>query len=91
MQSTGLFAELLLGGIQASIWVLLILSTVIDVSALKTKLIGLDKWATVLLPPFLGAWYTLGVVCDRIANLVDVLIRPKVRLLRFKWFKHRVD
>ncbi len=71
MSTTLLFAELLIIGLQATIWLFLL---VVDIwgyrwlSNLQT--IGLSDWQTVIVVLALSFVYVLGIVFDRIADLV---------------------
>ena len=69
MTTTALFAEMLVGGVEALIWVALIAISIARPSNADAKaILALKDWATPVTPVLLGVAYALGIVVDRVAD-----------------------
>lgn len=79
MKTTQLFVELIIIGIGAAIWLLLILISFLD---LPLGSLSLQNINAIILTPFLGVVYVLGIVLDRISyqlfDKVDKKRRDKI-------------
>lgn len=68
MTTTAVFAEILVGGLEALIWVALIALSIarqkIDVDTMSK----MHDWAAPVVPVVLAVAYTLGIVVDRVAD-----------------------
>ena len=71
MNTTLLFAELLIIGLQASLWLFLLALLSFGVNWLQSlKAIGLADWQTVIVVVALSIVYVIGIIVDRLADLV---------------------
>lgn len=68
MDTTLLFAELLIAGTQVTFWLLILLLTLFGYSWIQVQ--GLADWQSLVVVLFLAFSYTLGVVFDRFADAV---------------------
>ena len=68
MNTTLLFAELLIFGIQVSVWLSLIILTLFGASWVNIS--GIADWQNIVAVAFLAFCYALGVVFDRFADTV---------------------
>jgi len=83
MSTTLLFAELLIIGLQATIWLSLLIVDIWGYKWLSAfQNIGLSDWQTVIVVLALSFIYVLGIIFDRVADLVfsgwDKRIRDKI-------------
>ena len=78
MATTAVFAEILLVGVQALIWIALAAMIVVGpekVTALEWE--ALDSWSALLSFVALGLAYAAGVVVDKLADVFfEALVRP---------------
>ena len=79
MATTAIFAEILIVGLQATIWIGLVLAGVIDLQV--GDLSSLNGWENLITVMVLASAYALGIVVDRLADSVfdpfDRRIRDK--------------
>ena len=69
MTTTAVFAEILVGGVEALIWVALVALTIAQPSKADYEAIGkLHVWAAPIAPVLLVLAYALGIVVDRVAD-----------------------
>ncbi len=73
MTSTAIFAEILVVGLQATVWLALLCLLIADqngvhVGAITARLSGLKEWAALITTFVIGFAYTLGIIVDRIAD-----------------------
>ncbi len=94
MSTTALFAEVLIIGIQASAWILLLLLTWVgsDRAYLwgclaKESIKGFEPLATLSL---LAGAYALGIIADSFAILMYYLLRPERHLQKIAWLNQRM-
>jgi|YNPNPStandDraft_1061719.scaffolds.fasta_scaffold104357_2 hypothetical protein len=83
MSTTLLFAELLIIGLQATIWLSLIVVNIWGYKWLSAlQAVGLSDWQTVIVVLALSFVYVLGIIIDRVADLIfsgwDKRIREKI-------------
>ena len=71
MNTTLLFAELLIVGLQASVWLFLLALVVFGTNWLQAlSAFGLADWQTVIVVIGLSIVYVLGIIIDRLADLI---------------------
>jgi len=71
MNTTLLFVELLVTGLQSSVWVFILLITVYGYGWLQSlDFQKISDWDTLLTVFFLSFSYTLGIIMDRAADMV---------------------
>ena len=73
MTSTAIFAEILVVGLQATVWLTLLCLWIADVNgipvgSITARLGRLKEWATLITTFVLGFAYTLGIIVDRLAD-----------------------
>ena len=66
MATTALFAEILVIGFQAAVWVALLTLSVFGAD--RVPLDSLREWQAILIIPLLSAVYAIGVLVDRVAD-----------------------
>ena len=83
MNTTLLFAELLITGLHTGLWLLLLALNIFGLDWLQSLLSkGVSEWATAILVSLLAVFYIFGIVFDRFADFVffrwDKKIREKI-------------
>ena len=91
MSTTVLFVELLVVGIQAFAWIALVIVGLSGPSPLDTLLsFGSDhQWLAIILFSVVG--YTTGIVVDRAADVLFLVLAPKTLLLRVPFIARWAD
>lgn len=80
MNTTLLFAELLIIGLQASVWLFLLALVVFGTNWLQAlSTLGLADWQTAIVVIALSIVYVLGIIIDRLADLVFARWDKKIR------------
>ena len=84
MTSTAIFAEILVVGLQATVWVALLCLLIADlngvhVGGITARLGALKEWATLITTFVIGFAYTLGIIVDRIADSLWSWINDALR------------
>jgi hypothetical protein len=82
MNTTLIFAELLIIGLQASIWLFLVVLAIFGTNWIQgLATFGIADWQTVIVVVAISIVYVLGVIVDRLADLVftrwDIKIREQ--------------
>lgn len=77
MSTTTLFVELLIIGIEALVWVLLLVGSLTDVSLVCVieKLKGWSGYSALITVMFLAVAYTLGILVDRASDIFYKLVQ----------------
>lgn len=79
MNTTLLFAELLIIGLQAGIWVFLLALNIFGVTWInQVQQTGLSDWQTIIVAILLSVFYVLGIIVDRLADAAFVLWNKKI-------------
>jgi len=87
MNTTSIFFEILVVGIQASLWIFLGLGS-FDIVPLKNmNFADIKEWLTLLLPVLFCLCYTLGIVIDRLADALCMLYSPEKNLFKIEVFR----
>ena len=90
MSTTAIFVELLIAGMQASVWVTLFVISITGYDWVSYTLSELKGWVVLVTAILFAVWYTLGIVVDQLANVfVTIIINPKKLLLKFRWVNQR--
>jgi len=80
MNTTLLFAELLIIGLQASLWLFVLMLVVFGVNWLQAlATIGLADWQTVIVVIALSIIYVIGIIVDRLADFAFTAWDRKMR------------
>ncbi|HRQ40178.1 MAG TPA: hypothetical protein PLD25_19885 [Chloroflexota bacterium] len=84
MNTTNIFVEILIVGIQASVWTILLVLSIFGVDWLPNSWSSLNNWNALVTIIVLATWYTLGIISDRIASvLFSGFANPKKTLQKF--------
>lgn len=83
MTSTTIFAEILVVGLQAAVWLGLLFLLIADLKGINTKAVldiavGLKEWAFLITVFVIGLAYTLGIVVDRLADSAVSYLEEKL-------------
>ncbi len=89
MSTTSVFAELLIVGIQTSVWIILLIFSFVGYDWATTLLPKMKDWAILTTIIVVAIWYTLGIIIDRLANAFFVVFNPKDILLRGRWIRRK--
>ncbi len=83
MSTTVIFVEILITGIQASIWIALLVFAIFGAQWLPNLFVTAKDWVSLITVFVFAIWYSLGIVFDRVAGLIfDNFLKPKELLLR---------
>lgn len=82
MTSTAIFAEILVVGLQAMVWLVMLCLWIADlkgipVGSIGGRLGGLKEWAALITTFVLGFAYTLGIIVDRLADSISTGIERR--------------
>lgn len=91
MTTTSLFTEILISGIQGSIWVTLIVTGILGYDWLLASLTQLEKWITLVTILVLAFWYTLGIIIDRFSYGLFALLNPVPIVKKIKWLSRQAQ
>lgn len=82
MNTTAFFVEILVIGIQSSIWVALMVAALLGYDWFPAAKPFLDSWSGLLTIVIMALCYTLGIVVDRLADAIFTIVSPKQLLLK---------
>ena len=91
MSTTTVFVELLITGIQASAWVMMLVIAAVGYEWIFNLLPQLEKWVSLVSIIVFTFWYSLGIIMDRLANIFLLVFRPGALLLNSSWIKRKTD
>lgn len=91
MSTTSILVEILIIGMQAVIWVALLVLSLFGYRWLPDAAVSIKGWEPVVSIFGLGLCYCLGIFVDRAADCLTVLYHPGDTLLRFAWIKRHAD
>ena len=84
MNTTLLFAELLIIGLQAAVWIFILLLNVFGIGWVQMLQAGnLANWQTAILIVLLSVFYVIGVIIDRAADALFSGWERKLSRIRF--------
>ena len=89
MSTTTVFVELLITGIQASVWVMMLVITIAGYERIINLLPQLEKWISLVSIIVFAFWYSLGIIIDRLANIFSMIFRPGALLLKNSWIRQK--
>lgn len=83
MTSTTIFAEILVVGLQAAIWLGLLLLLIADfkggnIEAVLRLMTSFKEWAALITAFMLGLAYALGIIVDRLADSASSLLEKQI-------------
>ena len=87
MNTTAIFVELLVIGIQTSLWVAVLVATFEPSFLAAMDFSKLEKWEGLVTAGVFATCYSLGILVDRLADVLFLLTRPSRLLLRGSWAK----
>jgi hypothetical protein len=88
MNTTAIFVEILVIGMQAIIWIVLLVLSLVGYDWLSAIPVNLDKWSVFVTILLIAYCYTLGIIVDRLADGLFILtkkfmlVKPRNLLLR---------
>ncbi len=91
MSTTAIFVELLVSGIQASIWLALFVLSFTGLGWVTTVLPFLEKWETLATVLVFSSWYTLGIIVDRFARILFMVYDPAALLKKLAMTRKQVS
>ena len=75
MATTALFVEIIIAGVQALVWIVLLAGLLaghpITLGAIKAEAVGVKEWAALITVLMLAAAYSVGIVIDRLSDSFD--------------------
>jgi hypothetical protein len=82
MTSTAIFAEILVVGLQATIWLALTALLVADLNGINTSgirpaITSLKEWAALITVFVIGLAYALGIIIDRLSDSISSFFEKK--------------
>lgn len=89
MSTTALFAELLIVGIQGSIWLMMLVIVAFGHSWIPQVAATAKDWSGMLLAIYIAVAYSWGVVLDRVVDATLRLTRLHDRLLHNRWLTNK--
>ena len=84
MNTTAVFVELLIGGIQAFVWISLLLVSFTGYNWVIVVIQYLEKWETLITVVIFAIWYTTGIIVDRFSRLLFIFFKPSKILRKIK-------
>ena len=87
MTTTAIFVELLIIGIQTSLWVVILLFACEPRFLAAIDLDRLQNWEGLVTAGAFAICYSLGILIDRLADLFFLISRPSKVLLKHEWAK----
>ena len=90
MATTALFVELIVIGIQGSLWVLVLLLAFTNIGTWSGLLGALVKWNTVTAVLSVALFYSFGIILDRLFHVMADAIRLSRWLVKFQWVERRI-
>jgi hypothetical protein len=87
MTTTSILVEILIIGIQAAVWLSLVILSILGYEWVPSAISSAKGWETMLSVIGLGVCYTLGIFIDRAADCLVVLYHPGDTLLKFAWIR----
>ena len=91
MSTTSLFVELLIVGIQATIWCALIAAAVIDPEYLFHAKEEIGDWETIVSILYLSSAYAFGIIIDRVADVISYFLPPQRLIMTWPRFRKDVE
>lgn len=85
MTTTAIFVELLVIGIQTSLWVVILLFACESRFLTVVDLDKLQNWEGLVTAGAFALCYSLGILVDRLADLFFLISRPSKVLLKNRW------
>jgi hypothetical protein len=91
MSTTSILVEILIIGMQASVWLSIVILSLFGYQWVPSSLALVKGWEALLSVLGLGLCYTLGIFVDRAADCLTILYHPGDTLLKFSWIKRHAD
>jgi hypothetical protein len=85
MNTTTVFAEILIIGIQGGIWLALLLLTIFGTHHVAAVGVGLREWTTLATILLIALLYSLGIILDRVYNVIEHAVHPTKPLFSISW------
>ncbi len=91
MSTTAILVEILIIGMQAMVWLVLLVLSVFGYKWLPDTAAAVKGWEPAVSVLALGLCYTLGILVDRVADCLTALHHPGDTLLKISWIKRQAD
>lgn len=91
MNTTAILVEILIVGIQGSVWLTLIILSIFGCGWVTPVVQAVKGWEIILSFISLSVFYTVGIFLDRVADVLFVLLNPESKLLQYKWVSHKAE
>lgn len=91
MSTTAILVEILIIGMQAMVWLILVVLSLFGYKWVPDTAAAVKGWEPALSILALGLCYTLGILVDRVADCLTVLHHPGATLLKISWIKRYAD
>jgi hypothetical protein len=85
MNTTSVFIEILITGMQASIWIGLLVYAYGDLKWFTLIMPEFEKLQTFFVLVLFALWYSFGIAIDRFAHALLRLLNPARWLMKLKW------
>ena len=82
MNTTTLFAEILIIGIQALIWITMIVLSIFGFDWINEIKPDLKDWSSIVAILLMAVGYTIGIIIDRIAYVFFQIVKPQNLLMK---------
>jgi len=91
MSTTSILVEILIIGIQATVWLSLVVLSIFGYEWVPSAITSAKGWEGMLSVFGLGLCYTLGIFVDRAADCLMVLYHPGDTLLKSAWIRRHAN
>lgn len=87
MNTTTLFFEQLIVGCQAAVWIFLFIISLFQPNQIINWVTGLRDWANLLSIVAIAIIFSIGVIVDRVFDVIIAFLKPHVLLAKIKLYK----
>ncbi|MBN1184796.1 MAG: hypothetical protein JXB49_21095 [Bacteroidales bacterium] len=91
MNTTAMFVEILIIGLQSIIWFGLLIITLFGENWLILLRDFSEGYESIIVILIIGFCYTMGIIIDRIADFIFELYKPQTLLIKFKIINKWID
>ena len=91
MSTTAILVEILIVGLQACLWLSFIILTIFGFDWVAPLMKVVKGWEPLLSIFILGICYTIGIVIDRVADCLFLIINPQNFLMKSNWIKKHAE
>ncbi|MCP4374497.1 MAG: hypothetical protein GY797_41305 [Deltaproteobacteria bacterium] len=91
MSTTAILVEILIVGLQTCLWLTLIIVVFFGYDWIVPTAKAVKGWESLLSIFILGICYTIGVVFDRVADCVFIILKPHKILMKSNWIRKHAE